>query len=54
MWHILCRDRDPHDSNAARPHALRRATAIQLVINRDLGPDFGENPWQGSLIVEEN
>ncbi len=32
---------------------MRRAVAIQLVINRELGLNFCENPWQGSFIVEE-
>ena len=33
--------------------SVRRALAIQLVINRELGLNFCENPWQGSFIVEE-
>ena len=34
--------------------SVRRAVAIQLVINRELGPELlNENPWQGSFIVEE-
>ncbi len=33
--------------------SVRRAVAIQLVINRELGLNFCENPWQGSFIVEE-
>ena len=32
---------------------MRRAVAIQLIINRELGLNFCENPWQGSFIVEE-
>lgn len=32
--------------------SVRRAVAIQLVINRELGLNFCENPWQGSFIVE--
>ncbi len=33
--------------------SVRRAVAIQLVINRDRGLNFCENPWQGSFIVED-
>ncbi len=33
--------------------SVRRAVAIQLVINRELGLNFCENPWQGSFIVNE-
>jgi len=33
--------------------SVRRAVAIQLVISRELGLNFCENPWQGSFIVEE-
>ena len=32
--------------------SVRRAQAIQLIINRELGLNFCENPWQGSFIVE--
>ena len=32
---------------------LRRFVANQLVISRELGLKFCENPWQGSFIVEE-
>jgi methylmalonyl-CoA mutase len=32
---------------------VRRAVAIQLIINRELGLNFNENPWQGSFIVNE-
>ncbi len=32
--------------------SVRRAVAIQLIINRELGLNFNENPWQGSFIVE--
>ncbi|EQD43180.1 methylmalonyl-CoA mutase, large subunit, partial [mine drainage metagenome] len=32
---------------------MRRAVAIQLVINRELGLNFNENPWQGSFVVEQ-
>jgi len=32
--------------------SVRRAVAIQLIINRELGLNFCENPWQGSFIVE--
>ena len=27
--------------------------AIQLIINRELGLNFNENPWQGSFIIDE-
>ncbi len=33
--------------------SVRRAVAIQLIINRELGLNFNENPWQGSFIVGE-
>ena len=33
--------------------SVRRAVAIQLIINRELGLNFNENPWQGSFIVEQ-
>ncbi|HET9075041.1 MAG TPA: methylmalonyl-CoA mutase family protein [Solirubrobacteraceae bacterium] len=33
--------------------SVRRALAIQLIINRELGLNFNENPWQGSYIVDE-
>ena len=32
--------------------SVRRAVAIQLIINREMGLNFCENPWQGSFIVE--
>jgi isobutyryl-CoA mutase len=33
--------------------SVRRALAIQLIINREWGMAFNENPLQGSFIVEE-
>jgi methylmalonyl-CoA mutase len=33
--------------------SVRRAVAIQMVISRELGLNFCENPWQGSFIVDE-
>ncbi len=33
--------------------SVRRALAIQLIINRELGLNFNENPWQGSFIISE-
>lgn len=33
--------------------SVRRAVAIQLIINREMGLNFCENPWQGSFIIEE-
>jgi methylmalonyl-CoA mutase len=33
--------------------SVRRAVAIQLILNRELGLNFCDNPWQGSFIVEE-
>lgn len=33
--------------------SVRRAMAIQLIINREFGLTKNENPWQGSFIVEE-
>jgi isobutyryl-CoA mutase len=32
--------------------SVRRAVAIQLIINRELGLNFNENPWQGSFAVD--
>ncbi len=32
--------------------SVRRAVAIQLIINRELGLNFCENPWQGSYVVD--
>jgi len=33
--------------------SVRRAVAIQLIISRELGLNFCENPWQGSFIINE-
>jgi methylmalonyl-CoA mutase len=33
--------------------SVRRAVAIQMIISRELGLNFCENPWQGSFIVSE-
>jgi methylmalonyl-CoA mutase len=33
--------------------SVRRAVAIQLIINREFGLNFCENAWQGSFIVNE-
>jgi methylmalonyl-CoA mutase len=33
--------------------SVRRAVAIQLIINRELGLNFCENPWQGSFVIDE-
>jgi len=33
--------------------SVRRAVAIQLIINREFGLNFCENPWQGSFILEK-
>jgi methylmalonyl-CoA mutase len=33
--------------------SVRRAVAIQMIISRELGLNFCENPWQGSFIVTE-
>ncbi len=33
--------------------SVRRAVAIQLIISRELGLNYCENPWQGSFIVRE-
>ena len=32
--------------------SVRRAMAIQLIINKELGLNFNENPWQGSYAIE--
>ncbi|MEO0403843.1 MAG: methylmalonyl-CoA mutase family protein, partial [Bacteroidota bacterium] len=34
-------------------HSVRRAMAIQLIINKELGLAKNENPLQGSFIIEE-
>ena len=33
--------------------SVRRAVAIQMIISRELGLNFCENPWQVSFIVDE-
>jgi len=33
--------------------SVRRAVAIQLIINRELGINFCENPWQGSFAIDK-
>jgi methylmalonyl-CoA mutase len=33
--------------------SVRRAIAIQMIINREFGLNFCENPWQGSFVVNE-
>jgi methylmalonyl-CoA mutase len=33
--------------------SVRRAVAIQMIINKELGLNFNENPWQGSYVVDE-
>jgi methylmalonyl-CoA mutase len=33
--------------------SVRRAVAIQMIINKELGLNMNENPWQGSFIVDE-
>ena len=33
--------------------SVRRAVAIQMIINKELGLNFNENHWQGSYVVEE-
>lgn len=32
--------------------SVRRAVAIQMIINKELGLNFCENPWQGSFIID--
>ncbi len=32
--------------------SVRRAVAIQMIINKELGLNYNENPWQGSFIVD--
>jgi isobutyryl-CoA mutase len=32
--------------------SVRRAVAIQMIINKELGLNYNENPWQGSHIVD--
>ncbi len=33
--------------------SVRRAMAIQLIINRELGLNKTENPWQGSFVIDQ-
>ena len=33
--------------------SVRRAVAIQLIINRELGLNMNQNPWQGSFFMEQ-
>ncbi len=33
--------------------SVRRALAIQLIINKEMGLTKNENPWQGSFVIEE-
>ena len=33
--------------------SVRRAVAIQMIISRELGLNFCENPWQGSFVIDE-
>jgi methylmalonyl-CoA mutase len=33
--------------------SVRRAVAIQLIINRELGLNKTQNPWQGSFAIEQ-
>jgi methylmalonyl-CoA mutase len=33
--------------------SVRRAVAIQMIINKELGLNFCENPWQGSYIIDQ-
>ncbi len=33
--------------------SVRRAVAIQLIINRELGLNKNQNPWQGSFLVDQ-
>jgi methylmalonyl-CoA mutase len=33
--------------------SVRRAVAIQMIINKELGLNFNENPWQGSFVVDQ-
>src|SRR5205085_11148027 len=49
----------PHTNASAKPlttpttDSVRRALAIQLVINREFGWSMNENPLQGSYLVDE-
>ena len=33
--------------------SVRRAVAIQMIITKELGLNYNENPWQGSFIVDK-
>ena len=43
-----------YDEAVTTPTAAsaRRALAIQMIINRELGLSANENPWQGSFLIE--
>jgi methylmalonyl-CoA mutase len=44
-----------HDEAVTTPTeaSVRRAIAIQLIINRELGLNICDNPWQGSFLIEQ-
>jgi methylmalonyl-CoA mutase len=66
-YHIQTSGRSLHDDNTNSLHtnaydeavttptedSVRRALAIQLIINKELGLAKNENPMQGSFIIEE-
>ena len=33
--------------------SVRRAVAIQMIISKELGLNYCENPWQGSFLIDE-
>jgi len=33
--------------------SVRRAVAIQMIISKEMGLNYCENPWQGSYVIEE-
>ncbi len=33
--------------------SVRRAVAIQMIINKEMGLNYCENPWQGSFIIDQ-
>ncbi len=33
--------------------SVRRAVAIQMIISRELGLNYCENPWQGSFVIDQ-
>ena len=50
----FCLHTNAYDEAITTPteESVRRAVAIQMIINKELGLNFIENPWQGSFAVD--